>query len=67
MTKCPYVPPHPWNVDFPHTMRHPRRLVPADVVTLTRRCVVPEALRVALGPHHAELVVFGAVKATRCA
>jgi glycerol-3-phosphate dehydrogenase subunit C len=20
MTKCPYVPPHPWNVDFPHTM-----------------------------------------------
>jgi Fe-S oxidoreductase len=18
MTKCPYVPPHPWNVDFPH-------------------------------------------------
>jgi glycerol-3-phosphate dehydrogenase subunit C len=20
MTKCPYVPPHEWNVDFPHTM-----------------------------------------------
>jgi len=20
MTKCPYVPPHPWNVDFPHQM-----------------------------------------------
>ncbi|HET7308238.1 MAG TPA: heterodisulfide reductase-related iron-sulfur binding cluster [Gammaproteobacteria bacterium] len=20
MSKCPYVPPHPWNVDFPHTM-----------------------------------------------
>ncbi len=20
MTKCPYVPPHPWNVDLPHTM-----------------------------------------------
>jgi Fe-S oxidoreductase len=20
MAKCPYVPPHPWNVDFPHTM-----------------------------------------------
>lgn len=20
MTKCPYVPPHPWNLDFPHTM-----------------------------------------------
>jgi len=22
MTKCPYVPPHPWNVDFPHVMLH---------------------------------------------
>ena len=23
MTKCPYVPPHPWQVDFPHLMlRH---------------------------------------------
>jgi glycerol-3-phosphate dehydrogenase subunit C len=20
MTKCPYVPPHPWSVDFPHLM-----------------------------------------------
>jgi glycerol-3-phosphate dehydrogenase subunit C len=20
MTKCPYVPPHPWNLDFPHVM-----------------------------------------------
>lgn len=20
MTKCPYVPPHAWNLDFPHTM-----------------------------------------------
>jgi len=20
MSKCPYVPPHPWNVDFPHMM-----------------------------------------------
>lgn len=20
MTKCPYVPPHPWNVDYPHLM-----------------------------------------------
>ena len=20
MVKCPYVPPHPWNVDFPHLM-----------------------------------------------
>ncbi len=20
MTKCPYTPPHPWNLDFPHTM-----------------------------------------------
>ena len=20
MTKCPYVPPHEWNLDFPHLM-----------------------------------------------
>ena len=20
MTKCPYTPPHPWNIDFPHLM-----------------------------------------------
>jgi len=20
LTKCPYIPPHPWNLDFPHTM-----------------------------------------------
>jgi glycerol-3-phosphate dehydrogenase subunit C len=26
MVKCPYVPPHPWNVDFPHLMvRHKAR------------------------------------------
>ena len=25
MTKCPYVPPHPWNVDFPHVCCAPRR------------------------------------------
>ncbi|RIV69455.1 Fe-S oxidoreductase, partial [Burkholderia pseudomallei] len=24
MTKCPYVPPHPWNVDFPHLMLRAR-------------------------------------------
>ena len=41
MVKCPYVPPHPWNVDFPHlmlrakayqfkagTMKHPVRDAP---------------------------------------
>ena len=40
-TKCPYVPPHPWNVDFPHLMlrakaaRHKRgetKLARKDVV-----------------------------------
>ena len=24
MSKCPYVPPHPWNVDFPHLMLRAR-------------------------------------------
>jgi len=27
MTKCPYVPPHPWNLDFPHLMLRRRRQV----------------------------------------
>jgi glycerol-3-phosphate dehydrogenase subunit C len=25
MTKCPYVPPHQWNLDFPHPCCAPRR------------------------------------------
>ena len=34
LTKCPYVPPHPWNLDFPHLMlrakaiKHSRGLAP---------------------------------------
>jgi Fe-S oxidoreductase len=41
MTKCPYVPPHPWNVDFPHLMlrakakRFKSRPVPARDRLLT--------------------------------
>src|SRR5947199_5276575 len=31
MTKCPYVPPHEWNVDFPHLMlRHRAALRKAE-------------------------------------
>jgi glycerol-3-phosphate dehydrogenase subunit C len=31
MTKCPYVPPHPWNVDFPHLLlRHRAALRKAE-------------------------------------
>lgn len=26
LTKCPYVPPHPWNVDFPHLMLQAKAL-----------------------------------------
>ncbi|MBT9539223.1 heterodisulfide reductase-related iron-sulfur binding cluster [Thiobacillus sp.] len=26
MTKCPYVPPHPWNIDFPHLMLRAKAL-----------------------------------------
>ncbi|HEX6828831.1 MAG TPA: heterodisulfide reductase-related iron-sulfur binding cluster [Burkholderiales bacterium] len=26
MTKCPYVPPHPWNLDFPHLMLRAKAL-----------------------------------------
>jgi glycerol-3-phosphate dehydrogenase subunit C len=30
MTKCPYVPPHPWNVDFPHLMLRAKALRARD-------------------------------------
>ena len=37
MTKCPYVPPHPWNVDFPHLMlRHRAAMREADGGTFVR-------------------------------
>lgn len=30
MSKCPYVPPHPWNVDFPHLMLRAKAVQHAD-------------------------------------
>src|ERR1700675_4459078 len=32
MTKCPYVPPHPWNVDFPHLMLRDKLLSSTDAM-----------------------------------
>jgi Fe-S oxidoreductase len=37
MTKCPYVPPHPWNVDFPHLMLRAKALKFRQGVTLRDR------------------------------
>jgi glycerol-3-phosphate dehydrogenase subunit C len=38
MTKCPYVPPHPWNVDFPHLMlRAKATRVRSEGLTLSER------------------------------
>jgi Fe-S oxidoreductase len=36
MTKCPYVPPHPWNVDFPHLMLRAKATQFRDGRTKTR-------------------------------
>ncbi len=36
MTKCPYVPPHPWNVDFPHLMLRAKAIKFKDGKTRTR-------------------------------
>lgn len=36
MTKCPYVPPHPWNVDFPHLMLRAKAKQFRDGKTKTR-------------------------------
>jgi glycerol-3-phosphate dehydrogenase subunit C len=33
MTKCPYVPPHPWQVDFPHLLLHHRMVEAKDKKT----------------------------------
>jgi glycerol-3-phosphate dehydrogenase subunit C len=38
MTKCPYVPPHPWNVDFPHLMLRAKAVrVKKDGLSLSER------------------------------
>lgn len=45
-TKCPYVPPHPWNVDFPHLMLRAKAVqfrkgeVPASRKLLTHTTAV---------------------------
>jgi Fe-S oxidoreductase len=36
MTKCPYVPPHEWNVDFPHLMLRAKALKHRQGKTRTR-------------------------------
>ena len=36
MTKCPYVPPHEWNVDFPHLMLRAKAVKHAQGRTRTR-------------------------------
>jgi Fe-S oxidoreductase len=36
MTKCPYVPPHPWNVDFPHLMLRAKAVKNRDGATRWR-------------------------------
>ena len=38
MTKCPYVPPHPWNIDFPHLMlRAKAQRARAGALTVSER------------------------------
>ena len=36
MTKCPYVPPHPWNVDFPHVMLRAKAIKFREGLSSTR-------------------------------
>jgi glycerol-3-phosphate dehydrogenase subunit C len=36
MTKCPYVPPHPWNLDFPHLMLRAKAVRAATGATRLR-------------------------------
>ncbi len=45
-SKCPYIPPHPWNIDFPHLMlrakavRFKREGAPAAARLLANTCTV---------------------------
>src|SRR5947209_17761681 len=45
MTKCPYVPPHPWNVDFPHLML-PSKAVRTRAEGLSLRNTILAATRI---------------------
>jgi len=47
MTKCPYVPPHPWNVDFPHLMLRAKAVKHQSVGRLAGIPVVAEAVNAA--------------------
>jgi Fe-S oxidoreductase len=46
MTKCPYVPPHPWNVDFPHLMLRGKAIRFKDGETRLRDRVLTSTDRV---------------------
>ncbi len=64
MTKCPYVPPHPWNVDFPHLMLRAKavKFKKGDVKTRDRILTSTDIVgRLAGIP-----VVTGMVNATNC-
>ena len=46
MTKCPYVPPHEWNVDFPHLMLRAKAKQFKDGKTKTRDKILSSTDRV---------------------
>ncbi len=46
MTKCPYVPPHPWNVDFPHLMLRAKAVKHRQGKTRTRDKILSATDRV---------------------
>ena len=82
-TKCPYVPPHPWNVDFPHLMlrakaaRHRRgetklaAKILSDTTTVGRIATIPIVVDVGQReqPREADARADGkdAGRAPRCA
>jgi len=46
MTKCPYVPPHEWNVDFPHLMLRAKAVKHAQGRTRVRDSILSSTDRV---------------------
>ena len=62
MTKCPYVPPHEWNVDFPHLIgnRLLRSTLPADLNLCRMNCPHSESTqqaKVAFMSNHSVMLI----------
>ena len=50
MTKCPYTPPHPWNLDFPHLMLRAKAIKHTRARSARKKSFSPAPTRTASSP-----------------